>query len=296
MLSRRVEFSRRRNGFFKNNSRSFVYKSWKRLYHRFRILLHQENSSDNLDFPYNNYPGFCLQDQSEADCKANFRLEKHHVGRLLDALQILAIFKCDQGTVCEGLEGLCILLKHFAFPYRFSDMIPIFGRRVPELCMINNTLIEWVYNHHRHRIMDWNPNVLSPIQLENYAEAVFNKGAALRNCFGFVDGTVRPISRPDENQRAVYNGHKRVHGLKFQSVVIPNGLIAHLYGPVGEIDLSFKLMIIIFILLAVKYPRFKNKVYLYLTKCCLSVIFPDHTTHFLRYNIRLITVRKKIKK
>ena len=117
---------------------------------------------------------------------------------LVDAFQIPAIFKCDQGTICEGLEGLCILLKCFAFPCQFSDMIPIFGRPVPELCMINNTVIDWVYNHHRHRIMDWNPNVLSPIQLENYVEAVFNKGAALRNCFGFVDGTVRPISRPDE--------------------------------------------------------------------------------------------------
>ena len=253
------------------------------------LLLHQENSSDNLDFPYDNYPRFSLQDQSEADCKANFRLEKHHVGRLVDALQIPAIFKCDQGTICEGLEGLCILLKRFAFPCRFSDMIPIFGRPVPELCMINNTVIDWVYNHHRHRIMDWNPNVLSPIQLENYAEAVFNKGAALRNCFGFVDGTVRPISRPDENQRVVYNGHKRVHGLKFQSVVIPNGLIAHLYGPVGELLLCLSDRSSLFFLYLPyknKYV-FKKKLYLYLMKCCLSVMFLDHTTHFLRYTIRL---------
>ena len=139
---------------------------------------------------------------------------------------------------------------------RFSDMIPIFGRPVPELCMTNNTVIDWVYN--RHRIMDWNPNVLSPIQLENYAEAVFNKGAAWRNCFGFIDGTVRPISRPDENQRVVYNARKRVHGLKFQSVVIPNGfniyiIIVHLYGPVGELllclsDRSSLLKKMIFIL------------------------------------------------
>lgn len=57
-------------------------------------------------------------------------------------------------------------------------------------------------------------------------------GAPLGNCFGFVDGTVRPISRPDENQRIVYNGHKRVHALKFQSVAVPNGLIANLSGPV----------------------------------------------------------------
>ena len=167
-----------------------------------------------------------MQDQSEADCKAKLRLEKHHVGRLVDALQITALFKCDQGTIYEGLEGLCILLKRFAFTGRFSYVIPVFGRPVPELSTINNTIIDWVFNHHRHRIMDWNPNVLSPIQLENYAKAV-------RNCF--VDGTVRPISRPDENQRVVYNGHKRVHGLKFKSVVIPNGLIAHLYRPVGEL-------------------------------------------------------------
>ena len=50
-------------------------------------------------------------------------------------------------------------------------------------------------------------------------------------CFGFIDGTVRPISRPEEDQRLVYNGHKSVHSLKFQSLVIPNGLIANLCGP-----------------------------------------------------------------
>ena len=32
----------------------------------------------------------------------------------------------------------------------------------------------------------------------------------------------------------MYNGHKRVHAIKFQSVALPNGLIANLYGPVGK--------------------------------------------------------------
>ena len=30
----------------------------------------------------------------------------------------------------------------------------------------------------------------------------------------------------------MYNGHKKVHAIKFQSVVAPNGLIANLFGPV----------------------------------------------------------------
>ena len=47
-----------------------------------------------------------------------------------------------------------------------------------------------------------------------------------------MDGTVRPICKPKHDQRAFYNGHKRVHALKFQSVVAANGMIANLFGPV----------------------------------------------------------------
>ena len=61
-----------------------------------------------------------------------------------------------------------------------------------------------------------------------------DKGAALNNCFGFVDGTGCPICRLGENQRMLYNGHKRVRGLKFQAVALPNGLIGQLFGPVGK--------------------------------------------------------------
>ena len=32
--------------------------------------------------------------------------------------------------------------------------------------------------------------------------------------------------------RNLYNGHKNVHAIKFQSVVAPNGLVANLYRPV----------------------------------------------------------------
>ena len=96
-------------------------------------LLFEENSSSNLDFLYHNYPPFNMESQSEAECRANFRVEKHHIPLVEDALQIPQFFVCDQGTVCEGTEGLCMLVKRYAFSCRYSDMIPIFGRLVPEL-------------------------------------------------------------------------------------------------------------------------------------------------------------------
>ena len=77
--------------------------------------------------------------------------------------------------------------------------------------MISNKVTEWIYNVHGHRITEWNHFTVS-----------------------FVDGTVHPISKPGVNQRVVYNGHKRVHALKFQSLALPNGLIGHLFGPVGN--------------------------------------------------------------
>ncbi|KAK2564013.1 hypothetical protein P5673_012222 [Acropora cervicornis] len=44
---------------------------------------------------------------------------------------------------CDGVEGLCIMLKRFAYPCRYSDLIPIFERSVPELSMISNEVVDW---------------------------------------------------------------------------------------------------------------------------------------------------------
>ena len=67
-----------------------------------------------------------------------------------------------------------------------------------------------------------------------YVDTKTAKGAPLGNCFGFIDGTIRAIACNEQRQRILYNGHKRVHALKFQSIALPSGLIGNLYGPVGE--------------------------------------------------------------
>ena len=95
-------------------------------------------------------------------------------------------------------------------------------------------MLDYIYDNHSHRILNCNPTILNPAALQDYSDAISTRGAALDNCFGFIDGTVRPICRPGEHQRVVYNGHKRVHALKFQCVALPNGLIGNLYGPVGK--------------------------------------------------------------
>lgn len=198
------------------------------------VLLYDLNTSKNPPFPYWKYDRFDLDNFTEAEFKADFRFEKHDIDVLAEVLEIPESFTCPQGTVVDGMEGLCMLLRRFAYPCRFSDIIPRFGRPVPELSMATTTVLEYIYTAHSHHLSRFDQPFLSPELLQIYCNAIKDKGAALNNCWGFVDGTVRPLSRPGENQRVLYNGHKRVHALKFQSVVIPNGLIANLYGPVGK--------------------------------------------------------------
>lgn len=129
---------------------------------------------------------------------------------------------------------LCILLRRLAYPCRFGDVVPRFGKPVPALSMVTNTVIDYIYTIRGHRITRWKDALLNPVASDTCARSVHSKGAAFQNRFDFVDGTVRPIARPDEHQRIMYNGHKRVQAIKFQSVALPNGLIAHLYGLVGK--------------------------------------------------------------
>ena len=196
------------------------------------VVLFAQYKPQNPEFPYWTYDGFDFENLDPHECKAEFRFEKHDLPLLKQSLRIPDRFVCPQGTVCSGMEGLCILLKRLNYPCRYSDMIHSFARPVPELCMITNTVLDWVYTTHGYRLTSWNQPFLSRECLESYAIAIARKGAPLGNCFGFVDGTVRQICRPGKNQRVVYNGHKRVHALKFQAVALPNGIVANLFGPV----------------------------------------------------------------
>ena len=143
----------------------------------------------------------------------------------MNIFNILEVIYCKNRTKCPRIDTFCIFLRRFAYPCRYSDMIPQFGRAVPELCVISDYIAEHVYNQFGHKLT-W----LSPIKLQEYATAIHNKGAPLQNCWGFIDGTVCPICRPGERQRVVYNRHKRVHSLKFQNVVAPSGLVTNLFG------------------------------------------------------------------
>ena len=194
------------------------------------LLLYNENLSRDI-YPFWNFERFDLDLWDDVRCNIDFRFQKSHIFQLFEILNVPETLVTSQGTVCDGVESLCILLKRLAFPCRYTDMVPIFGRSSVELCLIFNTLVDHFYDLHSHRLRSWNQPLLQPNKLAEYCDVIHQKGAPLDNCFGFIDGTVRGICRPQRNQQIVYNGHKRIHAIKFQSVALPNGMIGNLSGP-----------------------------------------------------------------
>ena len=99
-----------------------------------------------------------------------------------------------------------MLLKRLAYPCRYSDMIPRFGRPVPEMSMMTNVVLDWIYNEHGHHLTDFNQPFLSRASLRTYADAIHQKGAALNNCWA-LSGVFAAHSKISESSTMATRGY-----------------------------------------------------------------------------------------
>ena len=104
-------------------------------------------------------------------------------------------------------------------------MVPRFGRNPAELSLKFNEMLDLINTNHCHRLRNWDRSpFLQPGQLHRYADAIHLQGSPLETVLVlWMELSVRSIARPTKNQRVMYNGHKRVHAIKDQSVLTPNG-------------------------------------------------------------------------
>jgi hypothetical protein len=181
----------------------------------------------------------CFADYSEADCTTLFRFRKGDLPRLQAALGITEVIHTDNGSVYEPECALVYLLKRMAYATRLQDLRQEFGRDTTQLSRLHIKLVDRLYARFGYILEDglaaWTAFFPS------WAKAITDKTGAPAgrdNVVGFVDGTVRPICRPGDLlgpgtdvQREVYNGHKRIHALKYQGTVAPNGMVIDLSGP-----------------------------------------------------------------
>ncbi len=98
--------------------------------------------------------------------------------------------------------------------------------------------------HFQHRLAQW----AAVVAVKGVDPAL---GVAL-----FIDGTLRGVTRPHipannqlppwvtpwQLQAALFSGHKWKHGIKFQGMNAPNGLILGCFGPRGGFESDCQLL------------------------------------------------------
>ena len=150
-----------------------------------------------------------LQDQSEATCRHMFRFTKEQIRDLIQRFGVPAEFVTVERTKSTAEEGMCVLLRRLAYPERWRSFVAMFGRSPSGLCNIFYFMLSFVHKM-CGVLFDGDLDRISS-RLDDFSDAVMQKGGLLQGCWGFIDGTVRSINRPQDNitQQVVYNGHKR---------------------------------------------------------------------------------------
>jgi hypothetical protein len=80
------------------------------------------------------------------------------------------------------------------------------------------------------RKLEWNTRFLTPARVRRYMD-VLRRKEHVRGIWGFVDGSVHKIGRPESDQRQYYSGYKKAHCLNYMGIVTPDGLMASFTGP-----------------------------------------------------------------
>lgn len=173
----------------------------------------------------------------------DFRFRKAHLSMLIDKLrQPLSTFlefvgdtdyvKCRHKYTIPFETGVLMILYRLARPHRVrSDIEQMFHCRRSRVSAVCNTFVDAFYELSLRYLSD---PTLFQHRFALYSQAIATKtGCYALRIWGLIDGTLKPVARPSHNQKAAYSGHKRLHGIKFQNVTVPDGHIAHLYGPIA---------------------------------------------------------------
>jgi hypothetical protein len=185
--------------------------------------------------------GLKIHELSPDDALSFFRFRKVHLQDVSDKLwPCLSVYfdgtkeriSCGKEKYAAPYETLLLLvLYRLARPHRVRrEMEAFFRFRRSKISACIKTMVGPLYTLAVQYLND--PTIFHH-RMPRYAEIISNKCGLANNVWGFIDGSLRRTCRPTYHQKQMYSGHKRTHGMKFQSVVTPDGLFACMFGAIN---------------------------------------------------------------
>ena len=174
-----------------------------------------------------------IQDLSDDDALTHFWFCKVHLQEAADKLwPRLKCFlsshrgsiKVNNGTYSLTYETIFLLVLHRLSRPRcirkeMEDLLGIHKSRISTgiTCM--------THAMHALGVQYLDNSVIFHKMMPYYAEKVYQKCGLVETVWGLIDGTLCKTCSPSLFQKLIHTGHKRCYGIKFQSVVTPDGLL-----------------------------------------------------------------------
>jgi len=192
-----------------------------------------------------------IESFDEEECYRLFRFRKPDLKRLYNVLHVPEHVVLSNRTTVTGEEVFLVSLRRLSSTCPMQDLCFLFGRDYSQWSRAFKWFLHFIFDNYADLLLDnmsyWEP------KFQDYSECVRKKVEELGVPFAegdfsvcaFIDDhcfeTCRPggptgsgINRPRADlllQRAFYNGWKSHHGLKFQTVDLPNGMVMDMWGP-----------------------------------------------------------------
>jgi len=165
-----------------------------------------------------------------------FVFNKSDISELVRRLGIPEQIMLQNRSRFTGSEAFLILLYRLRHAGPLSEMTSVFNRSETAISLIISHLLDFLTAKWSN-VLSFDHRRLTAAKLHEYSEYLYHEiGCPLRGVIGFLDGTLRETARPsamdNDVQRSAFSGYKHRHGLKYQCVVTPDGIIAHSFGPV----------------------------------------------------------------
>ena len=172
-----------------------------------------------------------IRDWGPDEFRAIFRFEQKHMAQLMQELRIPAMFRTQRHRyLVPGETSFLLFLLRMAHAQKYVELMQTFGGTPVYLSDIFLTVTFHINTNFRHVLTDlsrWDHLI------PQFASYIHEKSGYYKNIIGFINGKLFKTCRPVWDQREIYNGHKKHHGVKEQSVTFPNGMIGHFFGPVS---------------------------------------------------------------
>lgn len=206
-----------------------------RLYLDHYNYVHRRFQDDSIEFGQKKV----IDDFNESECLHDFRFRPEHLHELVEALwPRLSPF-------LQGVEGKIVVENRYTAPFETCLLVylykmarPVrlrpdcerrFGMTKSHISAIIQTFGSALYLLAEQYLT--NPAIWHPY-MGHFSNLIAPKcNYLLNNIWGFIDATIRKTCRPIQFQELIYTKYKRCHGIKFQSIVNPEGFIACLFGP-----------------------------------------------------------------